>query len=238
MFLSAYKNRSIQKELLDGAGIPFEDIARNMKELEWINAHLGGHQITIEGFKQLAGKHNSVTVCELGSGGGDNLNALYKYCMNNNIQASFIGIDINKDCIEYAKKNTTIPGVDFILSDYSKVVFKNKPDIIFSSLFCHHFKEDELVQMLLWMKDNSTKGFFVNDLHRHPLAFYFIKIATRIFSRSYLVRNDAPLSVLRGFKKSEWEDVLSKAGIIDYGIKWKWAFRYLVTVKKYANMQM
>ena len=85
--------------------------------------------------------------------------------------------------------------------------------------------------MMQWMAKNAVLGFYINDLHRHPLAYYFIKSATKIFSRSYLVKNDAPLSVLRGFRKKEWREILQNAGIMNYTIKWKWAFRHLVVVK-------
>ena len=117
------------------------------------------------------------------------------------------------------KKNQLIENVEFIVSDYRLVNFENnKPDIIFSSLFCHHFTDDELIQMLQWMKQNSTVGFFINDLHRHPLAYNSIKYITKFFSKSYLVKNDAPLSVLRGFKKNEWKNIFEKAGINNYFI--------------------
>ena len=118
-----------------------------------------------------------------------------------------------------------------MVSDYKKVHFKSKPDIIFCSLFCHHFKDDELVCMFRWMHDNSVLGFFINDLHRHPLAYHSIRMLTTLFSKSYLVKNDAPLSVLRGFKKRELVALLNKAGISNYTIRWKWAFRWLVIVR-------
>ncbi len=85
--------------------------------------------------------------------------------------------------------------------------------------------------MLQWMQQNSSKGFFINDLHRHPLAYYSIKWITKFFSKSYLVKNDAPLSVARGFKKEEWKYILNKAGIKTYTIQWQWAFRYLVITR-------
>lgn len=224
-----YKKRSSKKELLDRDDIPFADIAENMKELEFINSYLGGHSITIKGFKSLLKEKKQISVCEIGCGGGDNLNVLYQFCKKNKIDAKFIGIDVNKECIEYARQNSKVEEIDFIISDYRNVNFENKnPDIIFSSLFCHHFTEDELVIMLQWMKNNSTLGFFINDLHRHPLAYHFIKTATRLFSKSYLVKNDAPLSVLRGFRKKEWKDIFQKAGIPNYSIRWMWAFRYLI----------
>jgi 2-polyprenyl-3-methyl-5-hydroxy-6-metoxy-1,4-benzoquinol methylase len=233
-----YSKRSYQKELLDGNDIPFEDIVLNMKELDFINSNLGGHAISIEGFKKLIGQKKRITVCEIGCGGGDNLNAINDYCIKNDIEASFIGIDINKECIDFARQHCKTKNVHFIVSDYKEVQFENEgPGIIFSSLFCHHFTDAELVKMLIWMESQSTHGFFINDLHRHPLAYHFIKIATRVFSKSYLVKNDAPLSVLRSFKKNDWERLLKAAGLNNYNIKWKWAFRYLV-MKHYQEKEL
>ncbi len=224
-----YSHRSYKKELLDRDNIPFADIVENMRELDFINTWLGGHSITLSGFKKLIDRKKNISVCEIGCGGGDNLNAIYKYCNKKKIVARLEGIDINPDCIAFAKKKSLIENVSFIVSDYRQVEFKEqKPDIIFSSLFCHHFTDDELAEMLQWMKQNAAIGFFINDLHRHPLAYNFIKIATSFFSKSYLVKNDAPLSVLRGFHKNEWETIFEKAAINDYSIEWKWAFRWLI----------
>ncbi len=119
----------------------------------------------------------------------------------------------------------------FSLVIIKKVHFESKPDIIFCSLFCHHFKEDELIEMFRWMSGNSVLGFFINDLHRHLFAYYSIRILTSLFSKSYLVKNDAPLSVLRGFKKKELSVLLDKAGISNYTIRWRWAFRWLVIIR-------
>lgn len=227
-----YSQRTNKKELLDNTDIPFSDIADNMKELDFINRHLGGHAITLQGFKKLTGHLvGNFSVCEIGCGGGDNLNVLDKFCQKNKVKASFIGVDINPDCVEFARQTVTAHNVKFIVSDYRQVNFGvSQPDIIFSSLFCHHFTDVELIFMLQWMKQNARKGFFINDLQRHPLAYHSIQLLTKFFSRSYLVKNDAPLSVLRGFKKREWESIFSKAGIGKYTIEWKWAFRHLITV--------
>jgi len=121
---------------------------------------------------------------------------------------------------------------ELITADYRDVEFDMLPDIIFSSLFCHHFKEEELVKQMQWMQRNSRIGFFINDLHRHLAAYYSIKWLTAAFSKSYLVKNDAPLSVLRGFTRSEWKEILAKAEISDYSIYWRWAFRWLIIINK------
>ncbi|MEJ7627830.1 MAG: methyltransferase domain-containing protein [Ferruginibacter sp.] len=224
--------RSDTKELLDSNNIPFADIKQNLKELNKINTLLGGHKITIQGVKKILGIiNNEVTICEIGCGGGDNLAAIAKWCRSVNIKAQFIGIDIKKECIDFAQIQYPQLNATWIVSDYAKVEMSKKPDIIFSSLFCHHFKEEELVKMLQWMQHNTVKGFFINDLQRHPLAYHSIKILTALFSRSYLVKNDAPLSVTRGFLKKDWLRILNSAGI-NASVKWMWAFRYLVVARK------
>lgn len=225
--------RSYDKELLDGDGIPFRDIEQNMLELNTINTWLGGHRITLYGLKRLVGNKKEISVCEIGCGGGDNLLAIQQWCNKKNIRVKLIGIDINPDCIAVSNAKFKNPGSEFLISDYRAIHFENgKPDIVFSSLFCHHFSNEELIRMLQWLKSNSTIGFFINDLHRYPAAYYSIKWITKIFSKSYLVKNDAPLSVLRGFKKGEWKELLSMAGIENYEVHWKWAFRWLIIFKR------
>lgn len=227
------QRRSYQKELMDEDNIPFEAMAQTLKELNIVNTRLGGHVITIKGVKQLISNKEPVTVCEIGCGGGDNLFAIYQYFSKNDIPVNFIGIDIKADCIAFARQQYPQLPCQWICSDYALVEFGNaKPGIIFSSLFCHHFRNEQLVPMLKWLKRNSREGFFINDLQRHWLAYYLIKYITKFFSKSYLVKNDACLSVARSFTKKDWQHLFQQAGIEAYSIKWKWAFRWLVISKQ------
>jgi SAM-dependent methyltransferase len=244
--------RSDLKELLDRDDIPLADIERNMLELDTINTRLGGHAITVAGFKILlerrdrlqmeevihqarAPKHPPhsapLLVAEIGCGGGDNLLAIRQYCREHNRAVRFIGVDLNPHCIAVASAKFSDTEACWITADYRTVSFEGqRPDILFSSLFCHHFGEGELAGMLRWMQAQSATGFFINDLHRHALAYHSIKLLVSLFSRSYLVKNDAPLSVLRGFRRAEWEQILLRAGIKEYILEWKWAFRWLLVV--------
>lgn len=227
------RHRSYQKELMDGDHIPFPAIAQTLKELNIINTRLGGHSITLKGIRDLKGNKKDLVVCEIGCGGGDNLFAIHTYCQKNKIPAKFIGIDINPECIEFARQQYPDMPCEWICNDYALIDLSgNRPDIIFSSLFCHHFTDEELVRMLRWQGQNCNEGFFINDLHRHWLAYYLIKYITKYFSKSYLVKNDACLSVARSFRKHDWRQLFLEAGVTLSSIKWKWAFRWLVIGKK------
>ncbi|MDN3654894.1 methyltransferase domain-containing protein [Ferruginibacter paludis] len=225
-------NRSADKEILDKDNIAFADIEQNMRELNLINTWLGGHGITIKGMQQLlqhCKTNQLITICEMGCGGGDNLQAINKWCTKKGIAVNFIGIDIKQECIDFAKQQYPDLPCQWMVKDYRDVWFDDmKPDIIFSSLFCHHFTNEQLLKMMQWMRRQSRTGFFINDLHRHWLAYYSIRLITRIFSSSYLVKNDAPLSVARGFKLCEWNSIFTGAAIKNYSISWKWAFRHLI----------
>ena len=231
--MNLLQQRSYNKELLDRNDIPFEDIKRNMQELDFINRKLGGHDITLDGIVALIKNqilfNSKLTVVEIGCGGGDNLRAIRNWGERIHLPVQLKGIDINSECIAYAVQQKRNRGIQFAVSDYKDFQFEKKPDIIFSSLFCHHFSEAELTFMAKWMQNNSELGFFINDLHLHWLAYYSIKLLTKLFSKSYLVKNDAPLSVQRGFKRKEWNTIFEKAGIHDFHCKWRWAFRWLIT---------
>lgn len=217
------KSRSLEKEILDGNNYSKEELFQNLKELEIINSKLGGNKINKKGFQYLSKNKEQLRVLEVGCGGGDNLSFLQKKFPNN----QFYGSDINPYCIEYSNKNRKA-NLEFFLQDAFELT--EKYDIIYNSLFCHHFSDDELVIHIKKLYHLSNLGLFINDLERNPIAYYSIKFLSKIFSKSRLVKNDAPLSVKRGFKKREWEVILKKAGITNYKIKWCWAFRWLIII--------
>lgn len=227
------KFRSHKKELLDGDSIPAKDLFQNLKELDIINKMLGGYKISLSAIDHIIKDTASYKLVDIGCGGGDTLKYIYFRTKKTNKNISLIGIDIKSVCIDYAKTNTADLPIQYICDDY-KHVFNHieKVDFIHACLFCHHLSEEQLIELVQFALKNKTI-LIVNDLERNPLAYYSIKWLTAIFSNSYLVKNDAPLSVARGFKKKEWEAILVKAGAIHYSVKNKWAFRHQVIV--YGN---
>ena len=231
-----FTHRSYQLELLDDDRIPQEALFQNLRELDFINTYLSGHDVVLSGLRKFKDCfQESTSICEIGSGGGDNLRAILRVGRKKKWSLSLTGVDLKADCIQFAEvtdmqKLASNP-ISYQCNDYRLANFEQQPDIIFNSLFCHHFKDEALIEMLRWMHANAKKGFYICDLHRNPIAYYAIKLLTSLFSKSYLVKNDAPLSVLRGFSKNEWISLLERAGIQNYSIEWKWAFRWLIVVR-------
>jgi 2-polyprenyl-3-methyl-5-hydroxy-6-metoxy-1,4-benzoquinol methylase len=227
------ENRSLQKELLDAAGIPAADLFQNLRELDRINTLLGGYNITFSALKKVVQPDQGYILIDIGCGGGDTLKHIEKWRRRKKMDVQLVGIDLKPECIEYATQQQTDQGIQFICDDYRNM-FLHVPqvDIIHACLFCHHLDEGQLIELIRFALDRKIL-LLINDLERNTFAYFAIKTLTALFSKSYLVKNDAPLSVARGFTKKEWITLLKKAGATHFSVRNKWAFRHEVIV--YGN---
>jgi ubiquinone/menaquinone biosynthesis C-methylase UbiE len=217
--------RSYEPELMDDFSIQDERIDAALKELKTINRYLGGVSTTKSALKYFVNSVNeTLSLVDIGSATSDNLLAA---------KASFpslkiISIDKSFRSLKIFP-NSTIK----INSDAFNIPIKNTEcDVVHLSLFLHHFNETDIKLLLDECMRICRKGIIINDLQRSYLAFLGIKILTGLFSKSELVKNDAPLSVKRGFKKNDLVRLFADCGISNYLIKRKWAFRWMVVINK------
>lgn len=228
-----FAQRSYQKELLDREALPTEDLHRNLRELEIINHWLGGNQATLKGLDYLMQKHprkKHWVLADIGCGGGDMLRQVARHLQRKGHSFTLYGLDLKPDALDYARRHCQgLPGVRFLEADYRSGDFPEAIDIFYSCLFCHHLNEAEMAEHVGICQQQAQVGWVINDLHRHPFAYYNIRWLTGAFSRSYLVRNDAPLSVLRGWRRPELAQHLKG---LPYRLSWEWAFRWVAAVEK------
>lgn len=223
--------------MLDESGIDKKLLYRNLKELGIINKYLGGHSVSLKGLGTVVnGYAKNYSIVDIGCGGGDSLKAISVWAQRTGNHVQLTGMDLKQDCIDYARSNCKgYADINFRCMDYRTVFAeRTKPDIIHASLFFHHFTEDAIISFLDSCNKNGIIA-IINDLERNPVAYYSIKFLTKIFSKSPLVKNDASLSVLRGFRKKEWMEMLQKAYIKRYTVKNFWAFRHLIIAYPNGN---
>ncbi|MDQ3048549.1 MAG: methyltransferase domain-containing protein [Bacteroidota bacterium] len=233
--LNKFSSRSDEEELLDAANIPKELLFQNLRELDVVNRTLGGHAITLAGIRALVtDKNKTYHIVDIGCGGGDAMKVIAEWANRNNFKVKLTGVDMNADCITFMEESCKrFPEISGVVNDYREFLKEGvEVDIIHCSLFCHHLKDDQLKELFSFLYRYSRFGFIINDLQRHWFAYYGIKFLTHVFNGSSLVKNDAPLSVLRSFKRKELETLLQKADVRNFSVRWKWAFRYLVVCKK------
>nr|MBC7612820.1 methyltransferase domain-containing protein [Pseudopedobacter sp.] len=228
-----FSKRSNEDEIMDDFGLSPEELNPVLKELDVINKLLGGFSVFFDAFNKV--KVNSRdSISDWGCGSGDTFQVLQKQFDQQKIYPTYIGVDATPATIEYARKQFKGNAkVSFILKDVLKDDFKeNEFDFVISSLFTHHFEDEKWSILVNKMLFSARKAVIINDLHRHPFAYYSIGILTQLFSKSPMVKHDSKVSVMRSFKKNELKDLLKKAGAINYTIKWMWAFRWQVIIFK------
>ena len=86
-------------------------------------------------------------------------------------------------------------------------------DFVLASQLLHHFSEDKIVSLLRTWSKIARKAIIISDLVRHPLAYYGIRVITKLFTRNVMTRTDAPLSVQRAFTVAEWRYLLRRAEV-------------------------
>lgn len=223
------RRRSHDPELIDEPGQDPEGIVRMHAELGAINRWLGGHGASLTGIEELAERERKLSILDAGSGGGDTAAAIEAWARRGRRRVRIVALDLNPISCADARRRTTrrtlpVAGDAFALPFADRVF-----DVAHAALFLHHFDDERLIRLVRELARVARRGIVVNDLHRHWFAWASIRALTRVFSRSPLIRHDAPLSVRRGFTAGELARVFRRAGVPTRRISWRWAFRYVVT---------
>lgn len=225
--------RSTQAELMDDAVTSFEEFHECLGELETINRWTIAYRPTLRWLSRIRKEANGpMVVLDIGSGGGDMLRRIWQRFPSG---MELTGVDINPWSKQAAALQTPHDApIHYETCDIFSFDAERRAEAIISSLFTHHLSDEQLVKFLRWMEQHATFGWFINDLHRHPLPYHFIRWATRLLSSNRLIRHDAAVSVARAFTRADWVRLLEQAGIPrdQTRIRWALPFRYCVERRK------
>ncbi|MGI4873978.1 MAG: methyltransferase domain-containing protein [Janthinobacterium lividum] len=227
--------RATTPELMDDLNLASEELRQNLDELETINTWLGGYRPVLAALARLRPRfpaERPLRLADLGSGGGDTLRHIAAWARRQRLPVALTGIDANTFMLGYAAaKSAACPEISYQQLDIFSAEFAAQPyDVLTASLFCHHFADAELVALLQRWQQQAGVAVVINDLHRHWLAYYSIRVLTWLLRGSRLVQHDAPLSVARAFSRADWRRLLAAAGIAHYTVRWCWAFRWQVVL--------
>ncbi len=228
------KHRTNAVEIMDDFSIKGAVLHDTLDTLANINKWLGGNHVTINGLKKVLENHpknEPITIIDLGCGGGDMLRRISSYGQKEGYIFKLVGIDANKDAMVYARHlSKNYRDISFIDCDIFSEEFETlQYDLVLSTLFLHHFKEEQIIDILYKLKNKAKLGIIVNDLHRHPMAYYLFKLVCLTIKNSMIIE-DGLTSILRGFKREELESFSNKLQVKPQ-IKWKWAFRYQLIIQ-------
>ncbi len=223
--------RSVEAEIMDNFELKGEELEQTLSDLEKINKWLGGNKITLDGIQILLKdipEKTTIRIADVGCGSGAVLREIANWGRNQKFDLELIGIDANPYAVEIAQRRSNYyPEIKFEALNIFSEAYKNQEyDIVLCTLTLHHFKNEEILELLNIFKDQSRIGIVINDLQRSKVAYVLFQAFCGVFINNEIARKDGLTSILRGFKKSDLKKIARAIPAQKHVINWKWAFRY------------
>ena len=232
-----FSRRTQADEMMDDFSITDGRLTHALSDLRWVNRWLGGHRATDFVLAPLLRQSGSLRIIDLGSGGADYPEHLVRWADRQGHRVDVVAVDANPQTVSYAQSalDDRLPAalrnrVEVACADALDLPYDDDAfDVAMGALFLHHFHGDAAVALLREMDRVARHGIIVNDLHRHPVAYYGVHALGTVMGASKMFRHDGPLSILRGFTRGELERLAQQAGFHDATLHWRWAFRWVLT---------
>jgi ubiquinone/menaquinone biosynthesis C-methylase UbiE len=194
-----FERRAVEDEIMDDLSQPESEFNSAYRELAVINRWLGG----IRAIERNLPQGGNLLMLDVAAGGCDVSEALLR-----RFPGHIVALDLNGRGLHNARRAWPLIG------DALDLPFQDRSfDIAMASLFFHHLSNEDCVRVLAQMWRIARRRVIINDLHRHAVAYFSIRVLTRLFSRSRMVQHDAAVSVRRSFRPAELIDIARRAGV-------------------------
>ncbi len=240
--MSSLRSRSPQLEWMDTEAIGAEDFARCLADLAVVNSVTLARPPTISFMRRVSrgmAAGERLSVLDAGFGEGDMLRRIHRWGTRRGLRMDLSGVDLNPWSTAAAQAATPAAmGIRYTTGDLFDLPPGETPDqlpdqltdVVVSSLFTHHLTDAQVVDFLAWMEARARRGWFVNDLHRHPLAFHGFRLLSGAAGWHRFVQHDGPISVARSFRRRDWDRLLRQAGLADKAtVRWHMPFRLCIS---------
>ena len=207
------ERRAIADELMDDPALDPQVYEAVLTDLARVNRVTMAARPTLAFLNRAVGGMRRFRLLDVGFGDGDMLRAIAKWSAARGINAELVGVDLNEKSCEVARRATpaSLP-IEYRTGDYAELAGEGF-DCIVSSLVAHHMTHEQLVAFLRFMDSEARAGWFVNDLHRHGLAYTGYPVLAAAMGAHPIVKHDGRLSIARSYRPREWQPLLREAGV-------------------------
>ena len=211
-----FSQRAQLTELMDEP-CSYAELRDCLRDLMHVNRTVLTYRPTLEWLEQFAGTANEpLHIVDVGCGAGDMLRRIEQWAQGKEIPVRLTGIDLNPHATRAAREfSTSDSSIEWVTADAYTYRPEAGIDLVISSLFTHHLRDEEIVDFLWWMEGVASRGWFVNDLRRGRMPYYAFTLLANVMRWHRFVRHDGPVSVRRSFTVEDWIRYLLAAGLGD-----------------------
>lgn len=224
-----FRHRSYELEHLDKGDYTPQEYEGCIVELQRVNRWLGDTRALEKSLLSEIARLNlkSFSVLDVGAGSGELLRAVDRWARSRRRRARLVGVELNARSAAAISESPT--NIAAVRADAFRLPFNDDQfDYAICSLFTHHFVDRDVVSVLRELARVATRGIYVIDLHRHPVAYAFFSTVARLFLHNRLIREDGALSILRSFKPDELQQLAQQAGLRNVKVERRFPYRLVL----------
>ncbi len=230
-----FQKRSYKLERLDTGDYTESEYEVCLSELRIINRFIGDIWALKRTLLREISETNltNFSVLDVGAGSGELLREIAKFGRKTKRKTKLCGLEYNSRSAEsILVESKDFQEISSVRGDGFSLPFAdNSFDFAICSLFTHHFTDENVVKILAEMSRVSSRKIFVIDLERHFAAYHLYRLFCLVFGISSMVKADGSLSVLRGFKVGEIEEMAKLANLKEISATKYFPFRIVLSGK-------
>ncbi|PWT92434.1 MAG: SAM-dependent methyltransferase [Blastocatellia bacterium] len=231
--LSKFHHRSERLEHIDIGDYTEHEYEGCIKELQLVNEWMGDARalrLSLLRAIKNAGTR-SFSILDVGAGSGELLRVAADWCRETNRTMHAIGLELNpRSASAINDESAAYENIKAVRGDALSLPFHDRAfDYVISSLFTHHFTNEDIVSILREMKRVAARGIYIIDLHRHPIAYFLYTTVGKLVLHNRLLREDGALSILRSFNPKELFELAAEAGLEDISVARHFPFRLVLS---------
>lgn len=234
--LAVFRRRATRPERIDTGDYTPEEYDRFLREIRFINQRLGDRaaleKTLLADIERLDLK--TFSVLDVGAGTGELLGVVAEFARSGKRKAVLAGLDLNDLSVrEIVTESLKYDEIRAVQGDALHLPFAdNAFDYAICSLFTHHLSDAQIPTVLNEMSRVARRGIVVIDLERSVKAWFLYQLFCLAYRISPLVRQDGSLSIRKGFRVEEFNEIAEKLDMKNVSVIGSDPFRVVLSAGK------
>lgn len=217
-------------ELLDDDALPPDEMARSLRDLEFVNRRWGGsralEQHLLPRIRAAAG--DRTVLLDVGAGSGGVARHLAGRLAQEGRRATVVAVDLQWRHLAAGRAGRGRDLAAIAADAFALPIADGGADWVVSTLVFHHFSPEENRALLRELARVARRGFAVLDLRRHLFPWIFVWAAGPLVFESRVSVLDGRASVLQAYTLEE-ADAIARDAVPGARVRRVFPYRMLIT---------
>lgn len=231
--------RELTPELMDDPALDPHEHAHALRGLARLNALSRSDLLLWRPIREQARRTGTartqpLSLLDIATGSADVPLGLARRAARAGVALELHACDLSATAIDHARAGAERAGVALDAWRQNAIAepFARRFDVVTCSLFLHHLREDQAVDLLRNAAGATDRLLLVNDLRRTPLGLAAAWAISRLVTRSRVVHVDAVKSVRAAYTPGELLGLASRAGLEGATVRPRWPWRMLLSWRR------